>query len=82
MTIRTTAQEQSWDGRSDMLILRPTPQNRTVTKGYRKGVYEWVRKSIEVTWFRAFKCGAGALARVGTDVPSVRSSEARHGFGG
>jgi len=42
MTIRAAAPGQPWDGRSDMVILRLASQNRMVTKGYRKGVYEWV----------------------------------------
>ncbi len=47
MSIRPVAPGHPWDGRSDMVILRLDGQNRMVTKGYRKGVYEWVRKSIE-----------------------------------
>jgi len=45
MTIRAAAPGQPWDGRSDMVILRLASQNRMVTKGYRKGVYDWVRCS-------------------------------------
>ena len=34
--------EYSWDGRSDMVILRLRPAIGMVTKDYRKGVYKWV----------------------------------------
>jgi hypothetical protein len=36
----------SWDGRSDMVILRLSPAIGMVTKDYRKGVYKWVRDRV------------------------------------
>ncbi len=44
MTIRTSAPGTILDGRSDMVILRLDPRIRMVTKGYRKGVYDRVRR--------------------------------------
>ena len=46
MPIRATAPGQAWDGRSDTVIVRLASQNRMVTKGYRKGVYDRVGKGL------------------------------------
>src|SRR5258706_15597707 len=67
--------EQSWDGRSDMLILRLNSPNRMVTKGYRKGVYEWVWRIGE--WRT---CAIGTHARATAVKTNTRRTSSR-GFG-
>jgi|SRR5450631_41306 hypothetical protein len=64
--------EQSWDGRSDMLILRLNSQNRMVTKGYRKGVYEWVRK---VRGLRTYVIGITRAQQRPKQIPAVPAAE-------
>ena len=50
-------------------IVRPGVTNRMVTKGYRKGVYEWVTKGTTA--------GANAVLRNQSSFQGVTGSQAR-----